>query len=126
MLDGVSTNHYSLALFPDDSNSHMSIEDETLIWLRFEGEGLDIRGVPVYELGEVLIALQRIVHKAYPMQKTSQRQLEQLAATVRQDRVLQNLMGWLVKLGIDKGKQGRCLRRLLRRRGAYQLAAEGA
>jgi hypothetical protein len=34
------------------------------ILLKFSGEDLNIRSVPIYELGETLVAIQRIVHKA--------------------------------------------------------------
>ena len=35
------------------------------ILLKFSGEGLDMRSVPIYELGDTLVAVQRIVHKAF-------------------------------------------------------------
>lgn len=35
------------------------------ILLKFSGENLDIRSVPIYELGDTLVAVQRIVHKAF-------------------------------------------------------------
>lgn len=38
---------------------------EATLALRFIGENLDTRSVPIYELGDSLIALQRIVHKAH-------------------------------------------------------------
>jgi hypothetical protein len=41
---------------------------EPTLLLKFSGEGLDVRGVPVYELGDTLIALQRVIHKAYLFQ----------------------------------------------------------
>ena len=36
-----------------------------ILSLRFTGEGLSSHGVSIYDLGESLLALQRIVHKAY-------------------------------------------------------------
>jgi len=39
--------------------------DESLLKVKFEGPGLGIHGVPIYELGTTLIAIQRMVHKAY-------------------------------------------------------------
>jgi hypothetical protein len=45
------------------------MSDDVLVWLRFEGEKLDLRGVPIGELGDVLIAVQKIVHKTYLFEK---------------------------------------------------------
>lgn len=36
-----------------------------LLWVRFEGPGLEGRAVPIQELGETLVAVQRVLHKAY-------------------------------------------------------------
>lgn len=38
---------------------------ESLLWVRFVGENLDEKSVPIYLLGETFIAFQRIVNKAY-------------------------------------------------------------
>jgi hypothetical protein len=38
---------------------------ESLLWVRFVGENLDEKSVPIYLLGESFIAFQRIVNKAY-------------------------------------------------------------
>ena len=35
------------------------------VWLKFFGKQLDVRSVPIYELGDTLIAIQRIVHKTF-------------------------------------------------------------
>ena len=35
------------------------------LWLKFSGETLDVRSIPIYELGDTLIALQRIIHKTF-------------------------------------------------------------
>jgi hypothetical protein len=35
------------------------------ILLKFSGKDLDIRSVPIYELGDTLVAVQRIAHKAF-------------------------------------------------------------
>lgn len=54
--------------------------------VKFSGEDLDVRGVPIYELGDTFISLQRIVHKAYlfergrltagtPMRRSERQQL---------------------------------------------------
>ncbi|MBZ5500115.1 MAG: hypothetical protein LAP85_27280 [Acidobacteriia bacterium] len=49
----------------------------------------------------------------YPMQRTSTRQLSQLAASIHHVEVPQNLMQWLRKLGIGEGKEGKNLRHVL-------------
>lgn len=41
------------------------MKDEPALLLKFSGEDLDIRSVPIYELGETLMAIQRIVHKTF-------------------------------------------------------------
>lgn len=38
--------------------------NDDLLSLKFEGQGLETRSLPIYELGVSLIAIQRIVHKA--------------------------------------------------------------
>ncbi len=43
----------------------MKEEDFPQLWLKFSGPELDLRSVPIYELGDTLIAIQRIVHKTY-------------------------------------------------------------
>jgi hypothetical protein len=40
-------------------------EESPSLWLKFSGPELDIRSVPIYELGDTLIAIQRIVHKTF-------------------------------------------------------------
>lgn len=40
-------------------------EDPPSLWLKFSGAELDLRSVPIYELGDTLIAVQRIVHKTF-------------------------------------------------------------
>ena len=40
--------------------------DQTpLLWVRFEGEKLDQQSIPIYDLAQVFIAVQRIVNKTY-------------------------------------------------------------
>lgn len=39
--------------------------NQTHLWIRFVGPGLDQRSVPIYDLAQVLIAIQRIHYKAY-------------------------------------------------------------
>jgi hypothetical protein len=41
------------------------MRDDPLLTLRFSGSLLNDRSMPIYELGEIFIAMQRIVHKAY-------------------------------------------------------------
>ena len=43
----------------------MSKYDESLIRVRFIGDDLENRSIPIYELGLSLIAIQRLVHKAF-------------------------------------------------------------
>lgn len=50
----------------------------------------------------------------YPMQRTSIQQLRRIAGTVRHPEVLQNLLLWLDKLGIDTDHGGTSLRNILR------------
>lgn len=44
-----------------DENS----QDENLLWVRFHGPELKAKSVPIYELGQTLVALQTIIHKVY-------------------------------------------------------------
>lgn len=41
------------------------MKEEPVLWLKFSGDLLDVRSVPIYELGDTLVALQRIVHKTF-------------------------------------------------------------
>lgn len=50
----------------------------------------------------------------YPMQRTSAKQLRDLASTLRHPEVLQNLMQWLKKLGIGSNRAGKKLTRTLK------------
>lgn len=40
-------------------------ENETLLWVRFCSSELEAKSVPIYELGQTLVALQTIIHKVY-------------------------------------------------------------
>ena len=44
-------------------------EQEPILWTRFIGEELDVKALPIYELGTVLIAFQRIINKAHLFNK---------------------------------------------------------
>lgn len=52
--------------------------EEPLLLLKFEGQSLDLRSVPIYELGDTLMALQRIVHKSFLFDKERLRKNAQL------------------------------------------------
>jgi hypothetical protein len=41
------------------------MKEEPSLWLKFSGEELDVRSIPIYELGDTLIAVQRIIHKTF-------------------------------------------------------------
>jgi len=41
------------------------LQDESLLWVRFYGPELETKSVPIYELGQTLVALQTIIHKVY-------------------------------------------------------------
>jgi len=38
---------------------------EPMLWLKFSGKSLDVQSMPIYELGDTLIAIQRIIHKTF-------------------------------------------------------------
>jgi len=40
-------------------------DEEPALWVKFSGELLDVRSIPIYELGDTLVALQRIIHKTF-------------------------------------------------------------
>ncbi len=39
--------------------------EDPSIWLKFSGDELDVRSIPIYELGDTLVAIQRIIHKTF-------------------------------------------------------------
>lgn len=41
------------------------MKEEPSLWLKFSGEELDVRSIPIYELGDTLVAVQRIIHKTF-------------------------------------------------------------
>jgi hypothetical protein len=57
--------------------------EKSLIQLRFMGSELSSKSVPIYDLGVLLIALQRIVHKAYLAQQGSLEDTNQLTEQER-------------------------------------------
>ncbi len=54
-----------------------------VLWIRFVGKDLELRSVPVYELAETLIALQRVLHKVFLFQNE---RLEKGALLAREER----------------------------------------
>jgi len=40
-------------------------KEEPTLWVKFAGELLDARSIPIYELGDTLVAFQRIIHKTF-------------------------------------------------------------
>ena len=64
-------------------------DGDPIIWLRFIGEGLDLKALPIYELGSVLIAFQRIIHKAYLNEKDNLTKGAQLSSSERKNCALQ-------------------------------------
>lgn len=47
----------------------MNNKDESLLNIRFIGDELESKSVPIYELGQTLISVQRIINKAYLFQE---------------------------------------------------------
>jgi len=64
-------------------------KQEPILWLRFIGEELDIKALPIYELGTVLIAFQRIINKAYLFEKESLSKGAKLSSAERHSCALQ-------------------------------------
>jgi len=64
------------------------ISNEALA-LRFSGQQLSSDSVPIYELGDTLVALQRIVHKAYLFQNDRLQKHAQLTQAERRRTALQ-------------------------------------
>jgi len=64
------------------------MSDEAIL-LKFSGEELNIRSVPIYELGDTLVAVQRIVHKAFLFENGRLSKRAQMARTERQRLSLQ-------------------------------------
>jgi len=62
---------------------------EPMLLLKFSGEQLDIRSIPIYELGETLMAMQRIVHKTYLFENNRLKKHAQLTQEERMRLSLQ-------------------------------------
>lgn len=41
------------------------MKEDPSLWLKFSGDELDMRSIPIYELGDTLVAVQRIIHKTF-------------------------------------------------------------
>ena len=64
-------------------------DSDPIIWLSFIGEDLNLKALPIYELGSVLIALQRIIHKAYLYEKDALTKGAKLTPAERRNCALQ-------------------------------------
>jgi hypothetical protein len=62
---------------------------EPSLWLKFSGEELDVRSVPIYELGDTLVAIQRIIHKTFLFENDRLKKRAQLTQDERQRLSLQ-------------------------------------
>ncbi len=77
-------------------------DNQALLWLKFYGPQLEIKSVPIYELGQTLVALQTIIHKVYwykqePLPKRkiglSRESRNQLALRVKERRTGSDIYG---------------------------------
>lgn len=59
------------------------------LWLKFTGETLNVRSVPIYELGDTLVALQRIIHKTFLFENGRLKKHAQLTQSERGQLSLQ-------------------------------------
>ena len=59
------------------------------LWLKFTGETLDVRSIPIYELGDTLVALQRIIHKTFLFENNRLKKHAQLTQVERAQLSLQ-------------------------------------
>lgn len=64
-------------------------KQKPILWVRFIGEKLDVKDLPIYELGTMLIAFQRIINKAYLFEKQSLSKGAKLSTAERQNCALQ-------------------------------------
>lgn len=65
------------------------MKEEPSLLLKFSGEGLDVRSIPIYELGDTLVAVQRIIHKTYLFENDRLKKHAQLTQDERQRLSLQ-------------------------------------
>lgn len=64
-------------------------KQEPILWFRFTGKDLEINSLPIYELGTVLIAFQRIINKAHLFKKEVPLKGAKLSLEERQNYALQ-------------------------------------
>lgn len=57
--------------------------DEPFVWVRFDGPELDIKTVPIYDLGHTFMAIQRLINKSYLF---TQRQTTDIAKLTDEER----------------------------------------
>jgi hypothetical protein len=65
------------------------MKEEPSLLLKFSGEGLDVRSIPIYELGDTLVAVQRIIHKTFLFENDRLKKRAQLTQDERQRLSLQ-------------------------------------
>lgn len=65
------------------------MKEEPSLLLKFSGEGLDVRSIPIYELGDTLVAVQRIIHKTFLFENDRLKKHAQLTQNERQRLSLQ-------------------------------------
>lgn len=65
------------------------MKEEPSLLLKFSGKELDVRSVPIYELGDTLVAIQRIIHKTFLFEKDRLSNRAQLTQNERQRLSLQ-------------------------------------
>ena len=65
------------------------MKEEPSLLLKFSGEGLDVRSIPIYELGDTLVAVQRIIHKTFLFENDRLKKHAQLTQDERQRLSLQ-------------------------------------
>jgi len=65
------------------------MKEEPSLWLKFSGEDLDVRSIPIYELGDTLVAVQRIIHKTFLFENDRLKKHAQLTQEERRRLSLQ-------------------------------------
>lgn len=65
------------------------MNEKPSVLLKFSGKNLDVRSIPIYELGDTLIAVQRIIHKTFLFENDRLKKGAQLTQDERQRLSLQ-------------------------------------
>lgn len=65
------------------------MREDPSLWLKFSGKELDVRSVPIYELGDTLVAIQRIIHKTFLFENDRLKKRAQLTQDERKRLSLQ-------------------------------------